>query len=164
MKNLTLLRHAKSSWSDASLADFDRPLNRRGERNAPDMGDRIAAAGIRPSMIISSPAARAITTARIVARQIGYPAEFLQRDERLYLATLATLLDFVGEQESKVNNLMLVGHNPGLTEFANYLVPGLTDNVPTCGVVSVNVDADDWNLGAARGIELEIYDYPKRLP
>ncbi|HSN51721.1 MAG TPA: histidine phosphatase family protein [Woeseiaceae bacterium] len=161
MKTLTLVRHAKSSWKDTSLADRDRQLNKRGERDAPEMGRRIAAAGIRPSLIVSSPAVRAWTTARIIAEAIGYPREFLQRDQRLYLASVNAILDVVVAQDNGFNNLMIVGHNPGFTDFANYLVPGLTNNIPTAGVVSVELDTDDWSLYARPGVELVLYDFPK---
>jgi phosphohistidine phosphatase len=161
MKTLTLVRHAKSSWKDTSLADRDRPLNKRGERDAPEMGRRIAAAGIRPSLIVSSPAVRAWTTARIIADEIGYPREFLQRDKRLYLASVNAILDVIVAQDNGFNNLMLVGHNPGFTDFANFLVPGLTNNIPTAGVVSVQLDTDDWSLYDRPGVELVLYDFPK---
>lgn len=161
MKTLTLVRHAKSSWNHPDLSDRQRPLNARGERDAPDMGQRIVAHGIRPSLIITSPATRAWTTARIIASEIGYPAEFLQREDSLYLASLEDLLDAVVAQDSGFNNLMVVGHNPGLTEFANFLVPGLTNNLPTAGVVSVQIDRDDWNLYQQPKAELLAFDYPK---
>lgn len=161
MRTLTLLRHAKSSWKDSSLADRDRPLNGRGKIDAPEMARRITAAGVRPSLIISSPAARAWKTARIVAREIGYPPEFLQRDQRLYLASPATLAAVLAEQDAGFHNIMLVGHNPGLTDFANRLLPGLTSNIPTCGVVSLDLECDDWNVLAADGNTLRYYDFPK---
>ncbi len=125
------------------------------------MGKRIVEHGIRPSLIISSPAVRAWTTAKIIATQIGYPTEFLQREESLYLATLNDLLDVVVAQDNGFNSLMVVGHNPGMTEFANFLQPGLTDNLPTAGVVSVQVDADDWSLYEKPTTELIVHDYPK---
>jgi len=161
MKILTIVRHAKSDWKDASLTDKQRPLNRRGERDAPDMGKRIVDHGIRPSLIISSPAVRAWTTARIIANEIGYPAEFLQRENSLYLASLDELLDAVVAQDNGFNSLMLVAHNPGLTDFANFLVPGLTHNLPTSGVVSVEIDGDDWSLYRQPDTKLIAYDYPK---
>jgi len=162
MKTLTIVRHAKSSWKDSSLKDRDRPLNTRGEHDAPEMGRRIAAAGVRPSLIISSPAKRAWTTAKTIARELGYPLEFLQREDDLYLASVNTLLDVLVAQDERFNNIMMFGHNPGLTDFANYLVPGLTNNLPTCGVVSVSFDRDDWSLYERPEFELELYDYPKR--
>ena len=161
MKTLTLVRHAKSSWKDTGLRDRDRPLNKRGERDAPMMGKRIVEAGIRPSLIISSPAVRAWKTAKVIAREIGYPTEFLQREDELYLASLDSLLDVVAAQETGFHNLMLVGHNPGLTDFANFLSPGLTGNVPTAGVVSVKINQDDWLLYERPGTELIYYDFPK---
>jgi len=164
MKTLTLVRHAKSSWEDHSLADRDRPLNKRGKRDAPEMGRRIAAAGIRPSLIVSSPAVRAWTTAKIIANEIGYPREFLQRDNRLYLASVNGILDVIVAQDPGFNSLMLVGHNPGFTDFANYLVPGLTNNMPTASVVSVELDSEDWSLYDKPASELLLYDFPKKRP
>ena len=162
MKSLTIVRHAKSSWKDRGLADRERPLNKRGERDAPIMGKRVAEAGIRPSQIISSPAVRAWTTARIFARELGYPPEFLQREDGLYLGSLDNLLDVIATQDNGFNNLMLFGHNPGLTDLVNYLVPGLTSNLPTTGVVSVNLDCDDWMLYDRPATELILHDYPKK--
>jgi phosphohistidine phosphatase len=164
MKTLTLVRHAKSSWKDTSLADRDRPLNKRGKRDAPEMGRRIAAAGVRPSLIVSSPAVRAWTTAKVIANAIGYPREFLQRDNALYLASADDILDVIVAQDPGFNSLMLVGHNPGFTAFANYLVPGLTNNLPTAGVVSVELDSDDWSLYERPDVKLLLYDFPKNRP
>ena len=123
---------------------------------------QLAEAGIRPSQIISSPAVRAWTTAKIFARELGYPAEFLQREDGLYLASLDNLLDVVATQDPGFNHLMLFGHNPGLTDFVNYLVPGLTSNLPTSGVVSVNLETDDWMLYDRPPTELVLHDYPKK--
>ena len=164
MKTLTLVRHAKSSWKDTSLADRDRPLNKRGTRDAPEMGRRINAAGIRPSLIVSSPAVRAWTTAKFIADQIGYPREFLQRDSTLYHASVDGILDVIAAQDVGFNSLMLVGHNPGFTQFANFLVPGVTDNVPTAGVVSVALESDDWSLYDRPETTLLLYDFPKNPP
>lgn len=161
MKTLTLVRHAKSSWKHSDLSDRERPLNKRGERDAPLMGRRIVAAGIRPSLIIASPAVRAWTTAKIIAQEIGYPREFLQREKNLYMASVDNILDVLVAQDAEFNSVMLVAHNPGLTSFANYLSPGVTNNLPTSGVVSVNFEQDDWNLYTAPKTELICYDTPK---
>jgi phosphohistidine phosphatase len=163
MKTLTLLRHAKSSWKDRHLTDRERPLNKRGKRDAPVMGSRMLKAGIRPSLIVSSPAVRAWKTATIVARELNYPLEFLQRDDNLYLASLDDLIDVVAAQDQGFNSLMLVAHNPGMTDFANYLSPGLTNNLPTAGVVSVLIDRDDWLLYERPRTRLIVYDYPKNV-
>ena len=163
MKTLTLLRHAKSSWKDTSLQDRERPLNRRGQRDAPVMAERIKESGIRPSLILSSPAVRAWTTAKSIAHEIGYPIEFLQQEQRLYHASTRNLLVVIAEQDDGFNNLMIVGHNPGLTDFANHLIPDLTHNIPTCGFVSLEIDCDNWNLDQDAEIKLLMYDYPKRV-
>jgi len=162
VKTLTILRHAKSSWDNPGLVDFDRPLNGRGKRDAPEMGKRMKAAGIRPSLIISSPAKRAWATAKLVAAEMAYPIEFLQREPDLYHAGTALLFDVIGRQDEGFNNLILVGHNPGLTELTNLLVPGLTSNVPTAGFVSVLVDTDTWELRGSKSVDLLEYNYPKK--
>ena len=162
MKILTIVRHAKSSWKDTRLSDRKRPLNKRGERDAPEMGRRIHEHGIRPSLIITSPAKRAWTTAKIIAQEINYPLEFLQREDGLYLASVNAILDTIVAQDNGFNNLMIVGHNPGLTDFANFLVPGLTNNLPTAGVVSVEIDRDDWSLYTQPQAKLLVHDWPKK--
>jgi phosphohistidine phosphatase len=161
MKTLTILRHAKSSWDEKGLPDFERPLNRRGEQNAPMMAGRLTEAGIRPSLILSSPAVRAWTTARLVAREISYPLEFLQRESSLYLAGVDRVLELLAAQDAGFNSVVIVGHNPGLTEFANYLLPGVTSNIPTCGIVALSIDTEDWDLRNRKNAELLLYDYPK---
>jgi len=145
-----------------SLPDKKRPLNKRGQRDAPVMGQRILNHGIRPSLIVTSPAQRAWTTAKTVAQEIGYPREFLQKDDRLYLASVGDILDVIVAQDNGFNNLMLFGHNPGFTEFANYLVPGLTNNLPTAGVVCVEIDRDDWSLYEQPKTSLLVHDWPKK--
>ena len=162
MKTLTIVRHAKSSWNHPGLSDRERPLNKRGERDAPLMGQRVREQGIRPSLILSSPATRAWTTARIIAAAITYPLEFLQREKSLYHASVAAILDVIVAQDPGFNSLMVVGHNPGLTDFANYLSPGLTNNLPTAGVVSVEIEQDDWDLFARPPTKLLLHDYPKK--
>ena len=162
MKTLTIVRHAKSSWDNSKLSDRERPLNKRGERDAPIMGKRLAEAGIRPSLIASSPAVRAWTTARVVAAQMSYPVEFLMRENSLYHASLNDLLDVIVEQDEGFQSLLIVGHNPGLTDLVNFLYPSLTNNLPTAGVVSVNIDQDHWKLYEPPNTELILHDYPKK--
>ena len=162
MKILSIVRHAKSSWGDTSLPDRKRPLNKRGKRDAPIMGKRISDHGIRPSLIVTSPATRARTTAKIIAGELTYPNEFLQREDQLYLASLDEILDVIAAQDNGFNSLMIVGHNPGLTDLVNFLQPGLTINLPTAGVVSVQVDQDNWNLFEQPKTELLVHDWPKK--
>lgn len=163
-RQLTLIRHAKSSWDEADIKDRDRPLNERGERDAPLMGRRLQRRGARPTLILTSPAVRARRTAQIIAREIGYPLEFLQREDDLYLATPDEIVAVIARQDSSFRDLIVCGHNPGLTELANRLTGAGIDNVPTTGVVVIGLDLKSWaDLDGAQG-ELLLFDYPRREP
>ncbi|MEM1263969.1 MAG: histidine phosphatase family protein [Pseudomonadota bacterium] len=161
-KQLYLMRHGKSSWGDPELTDHDRPLNARGERDVPAMALRLKAAGFRPSLIATSSARRTTETAKLLADTLGYPREFLHRERSLYLADSVALRRFVAEQDERFQCLLLCGHNPGMTEFANELVPDLTDNLPTSGVVGVRGVADNWAHFLDAELSLERYDTPKQ--
>ncbi len=163
-KRITLLRHAKSSWKDASLADRDRPLNRRGNKSAPDMGKRLAELGVRPSLLLTSPAKRARETARLIAHELNYPLEFIQSESELYLATPETILQVVARQDNGFNDVMLFGHNPGITELANRLGDRNIDNVPTCGMVGIELDVKEWTEIVAADGKTVFFDYPKNRP
>ncbi len=162
LKRVTFMRHAKSSWADPSLNDFDRPLNKRGERDAPMMGRRLLARGARPSQIITSPAKRARRTARLVAKEIGYPIEFLQREDHLYLADPRVILEVIGQQDNSFNDMIVVGHNPGLTELTNRLTGLRIDNIPTCGMAAMEADIGDWSQLADSRCRLVFFDYPRK--
>ena len=160
-RTLCLMRHGKSSWADESLADIDRPLNTRGQQDVPDVALRLKAAGVRPSLIVASSARRTWDTAKLVADTLGYPREFLHREKALYLASPADIADMVGRQDPRFHSMLLCGHNPGITELATTLVPGLTDNVPTSGVVCVQAAADDWREFIDGTVSLIRYETPK---
>lgn len=160
-KRLTLLRHAKAQPVDDPAADRQRPLNERGERDAPLMGQRLRDSGARPSLVLTSPAMRALQTARLVARELVYPQEFLQREADLYLASPATILEVLARQDDAFNDVLLCGHNPGLTDLANRLTAAGIDNVPTCGLVVIEAPIRRWrDLGP--GARLVLFDCPKR--
>ena len=162
MKRLYLLRHAKSSWKDPELEDFDRPLNKRGKRDAPFMGQRLRLANIRPDLIISSPAKRAGKTAKIIAAQIEYPVKEIQWRESLYDAGTLTLLGILREIADPVEQAMLVGHNPGLTLLAEFLTGEAVDNIPTSGVFAVDLAIESWNQTKEEcGIPV-FFDFPKK--
>ena len=144
MKTLVLVRHAKSSWKDASLADRDRPLNDRGKRDAPVMGRRLATRGEPPDLIVSSPAARALATARVIAEAVGYPVDRIREDERIYMAGPAELLEAIHDLDDVADRVFLFGHNPGLTDLVNALSEPAVENVPTCGVVEFRLGSDRW--------------------
>ena len=165
MKRLTLVRHAKSDWSLAGQADWDRPLNKRGQRDAPEMARRLRSRRLKPDLILSSPAVRALTTASVMARELKVPAASVRQDERLYLASPADLIAVIRELGGESKHLMVFGHNPGLNECANRLSAGdHIDNLPTCGVFTALYDLADWSrLDWGSGQEAE-FDYPKNHP
>jgi phosphohistidine phosphatase len=162
MKRLTLIRHAKSSWKDAFLLDMDRPLNKRGQRDAPVMGKRLAARESRPDLIISSPATRALTTAEAIAAEIEYPVEEIVVGERMYGADVAEWLQIIRGLDDSWDHVMCCGHNPGLTDLVNALSPYAIDNIPTCGVVELAFDTDTWtDVGRIEPTQVH-FDYPKK--
>jgi phosphohistidine phosphatase len=162
MKTLTLIRHAKSSWSQPELADFDRPLNKRGKGDAPLMGRRLVRRGIAPELFVTSPAKRALKTARLIAKEIGYPNKRLLTDERIYAALAEDLLEVLQGLDDRLKEAWMVGHNPSLTDLANYLTGTSLDNIPTCGVVRAAFDILRWKQLAHGSGELLLFDYPKR--
>jgi phosphohistidine phosphatase len=162
MKRLTLVRHAKSSWKDPGRADFDRPLSKRGKQDAPRMGERLAARGQRPDLILSSPARRARKTAKEIARKIGLPSERLVLEEKIYEAEPEALLEVVQSLDDRWENVMLVGHNPGLTDLGNLLADCEIANIPTCGVLCLDFAAAAWHNVAHGAGTLVFYDYPKK--
>ena len=161
IKRLTLLRHAKSGHNNHSMSDRERPLNRRGQRDAPLMGRRLMSKGGRPSLIITSPAVRARQTSRLLAQAIGYPVEFIQTEQELYLADPEIILDVVAGQDNTFTEIVVVGHNPGITELANRLGRTQIDNVPTCGMVQLESDIRSWDEFGRTPCELIDFDYPK---
>jgi phosphohistidine phosphatase len=161
VKTLVLVRHAKSSWKDDSLADHDRPLNRRGKRDAPEMGRRLADLVGTPHLIVSSPARRALATARIIAEATGYPVDGIREDERIYQAGPAEILDVIRGLEDERERVFLLGHNPGLTEVVNLLSEPAVDNVPTCGVVELRLATRRWSDISRASVRRESFITPK---
>lgn len=164
MKYLYLIRHAKSSWSDPSLTDFSRPLNKRGKRDIPVMGERMVTYSPRPEMIISSPAKRARKTARGIGGALGFAKEEIILDEALYSFSAGGFLEVINRAPKEVEVLALVGHNHGLTDCAEILSGESLVNVPTCGIVLISFDLPSWDLIREGKGELLLFDYPKRQP
>ena len=162
MRRLTLVRHAKSDWSLPDQPDWDRPLNKRGQRDAPEMARRLRDRKLKPGLVISSPAVRALATATMIARKLKVPSACVLHDERLYLSSPRDLLQVIREVAGAVEHLMIFGHNPGMTECANMLSAGdQIDNLPTCGYFTALFDIDDWSrIEWATGQE-SVFDYPK---
>jgi phosphohistidine phosphatase len=165
VRRLTLVRHAKSDWSLPGQNDWDRPLNKRGQRDAPEMARRLRSRRLKPDLILTSPAVRALTTATVMARELKVPAAQVLQDERLYLATPSDLLAVIRELGGAARHLMVFGHNPGVTDCANRLSAGEhIDNLPTCGVFTAQFHIQAWSeLGWGGGRDAE-FDYPKNQP
>ena len=161
MKTLYLIRHAKSSWKQPELSDFERPLNKRGKNDAPFMGKLLSDKGVNPSLIISSPAKRASVTAKIIASEINYPKEKIVFDENIYEAAGRGLLEIISGMEEKYNSVMLFGHNPGLTVLHNNLSDHFIDNIPTCGVVALEFKTS-WNEIRLNSAGFMFFEYPKK--
>ena len=161
MKTLYLFRHAKSSWEFDHLSDHDRPLNKRGRNDAPLMGEQLAKRTIKPDLIVSSPAVRALTTATLVAKELEYPAEKIVVKEKAYHADQKQLLEVIRETPAEVEEVLLVGHNDGLTDLANYLSPTPVDKVPTAGVVSLSFEVTSWRQVRPENAHFNFFDYPK---
>lgn len=163
MLRLTLVRHAKTEPVHPGQDDWDRVLESRGQRDAPQMGRRLKERNLKPDRIVASPAVRALTTATIMAQEMGFPTGKVRRDERLYLATPKVLLKVVQELGERAGHLMIVGHNPGLTEFADRLSSEReVDNLPTCAVYTLEFDIKAWSeLEWDSGVNSEL-DYPKK--
>jgi len=165
MKQLILVRHAKSDWSLPDIVDWDRPLNKRGIRDAPEMGRRLRSRRLKPDLILTSPAVRALATARVMAKELRVPARHVREDERLYLAAPAVMLDVVREHGGELRYLMVVGHNPGITEFADKLSSERRiDHMPTCAIVTMQFDFRAWSdINWESGVEVDL-DYPRNSP
>ena len=162
-KQLLLIRHAKSDWDNAGLTDFNRPLNRRGNANAPEMACRMLNEQIIPDLIVSSPALRAITTAKYFAETWRIDKAKIQHESSIYEANVKSLLAVVNQLENQFKLVALFGHNPGLTDFANYLSDANIYNMPTCSIVIIKFPFDNWNEISAETGKVMLFDYPKSL-
>ena len=160
-RTLIVVRHAKSSWAEAGLSDHDRPLNKRGFRDAPRMGTRLSAMGYHPQIVFSSTALRARTTAELLVAELGLTDGVIETSEALYGAMPGEVLDQVGAFDDVHDTAMVVAHNPGITELVNYLGGSNIYNVPTCGVAILGVDGGGWQEFIPGNASLIHYDYPK---
>lgn len=155
MKQLLLFRHAKSSWDDKGLSDFDRPLNERGLATAPFMGELLAQRDLLPDEIVSSPAKRAIQTATLFKDSSGTNAA-IRLEERIYEASPHSLLQIAKDLDDELGRIMFVGHNPGLEGFIGFLT-GQLEPMPTAAVAIIDLEIQHWNeIGFGRGSVCEV--------
>ena len=162
MKFLFLIRHAKSSWDDAAVKDFNRPLNARGLKDAAQMASRLCAKVNSIDAFVSSPAKRAKTTAEKFAAAFGKGKNQVIFNDGLYLAPASFYHQLIINFDNRFDAVAVFSHNPGITEFVNTLTSVVrTDNVPTCGIFAVKADIDNWKNFSSANKELLFYDYPK---
>ncbi len=155
------MRHAKSSWDDFSISDFDRPLNQRGLKAAPLMGKILQEKAFLPEIILSSSANRAKTTAEIVADSINYGADKIVYVDSIYESSEFNLLMLIKSLESDLKDVMIIGHNPALTAIINKLSSFTLHNLPTAGIVSLGF-LTAWDEIKPYQGELLFYEYPKK--
>jgi len=158
-KQLLLVRHGKSDWGNTDLSDFDRPLNKRGKENAPEMAERLINRGLKIDQIVSSPAKRAKSTAKYFAD--AYNIDHIQFEESIYEANTSALLKVVNGLDDDAENVVMFGHNPGFTDFANELCNADIYNIPTAGMVLISFPFDSWRMVSKGTGELIFFDYPK---
>ena len=162
MKTLFLIRHAKSSWADPGMDDFDRPLNERGLADAPEMAKRLRKSKYPIDLIISSPAKRAYKTAKIFAETFGIHKKDIQLADQLYLAPAETIRQVLADISKDVDHVALFAHNPGITDFANRLTNAHIDDMPTCAVFAAAADVEDWSAIAGHNWNFLFFDAPKK--
>jgi phosphohistidine phosphatase len=161
MKKLILVRHAKSSWSDSGVADFDRKLNKRGKRDAPFMAGKLAGRNVHVELIISSPAKRAKKTACNMAEGIGYDTSKIHFIPEAYTFSAIDLFEILRKTDDKYNDVLFVGHNHGLTDFAEQLTGKALVNIPTSGIVSMTSMITSWSELGPHCATLQFFDFPK---
>ena len=160
MKKIFLLRHAKSSWKDQFLNDFERPLNKRGKRDAPLIAEQLRNRNIIPDLIISSSSKRTFDTAKIFAKVLEYKSDIL-RSDKLYEASSFEILNHINKIDDAYNNIIVVCHNPGITNLVNFLSDFSIENIPTAGIVGFSFDKS-WSDIKEKSCAFLFFDYPKK--
>jgi phosphohistidine phosphatase len=156
-----IIRHAKSSWAEIGQRDFDRPLNERGLRDAPEMARRLIQRNITIDLFVSSAANRALTTTRLMMQEMKMEEDQLVIKSELYHAPPSIILSSIQQCDDKYNTIAVVCHNPGITMFAN-MIQGLSiDNVPTCGVLVLQSVVNEWADVSIQNLGFDFFDYPK---
>lgn len=163
MKTLLLIRHAKSSWDAPGLSDFDRSLNERGKKDAPEMARRLKEKDLSIDLFVSSPAKRARKTAKYFAEVFDVKKDEIQLVEALYMATPEAFRQTVAELKNKHKVVALISHNPGITEFANGLTDHRIDDMPTCSIFALQADTDHWKDFEKADKKFLFFDFPKSV-
>ncbi|MGC4035424.1 MAG: histidine phosphatase family protein [Chitinophagaceae bacterium] len=158
-----MIRHAKSSWDNATLSDFERPLNDRGKRDAPIMAKRLREKGIEIDGFVSSTAKRAKKTAQFFTKEFNVNEDTILYKSELYAAGKEIFYEVIASLSNDLDNIAIFSHNPGITEFANELTNTRVDDMPTCAIFAVKSDAKEWKEFADSTKEFWFFDYPKHI-
>ena len=161
MKSVILVRHAKSSWDDAGVSDFDRPLNARGKEDAPKMAKRLIDRHITIDAFISSTAKRARKTASIFMKEFEGDKDEIILVPELYLPATEAFYSAIANAPSKAKTIALFSHNPGITDFVNDLTDVRVDDMPTCSIFAVKADIQDWKQFKDAEKQYWFFDFPK---
>ena len=160
MKRLFIIRHAKSSWKDVTLDDFDRPLNKRGKKDAPFMAKLLKDKSIYPDLILSSPATRAKVTAITIAKELDMEEKIVFK-ERIYESSLSTLINCLKKADDTNQIIFIIGHNPSLNALA-YEFVDFDENIPTMGIVEIKFNVNNWKDINENNASLISFEYPKK--
>jgi phosphohistidine phosphatase len=163
MKTVILVRHAKSSWDDPAMVDFERPLNERGKKDAPAMAKRVKEKQFKIDDFISSPAKRARKTAKLFAEVFKHSEEKIIYKSELYHADPATYYTVIEQADNNSESIAIFSHNPGITYFVNELTEVKIDEVPTCGVFALSADCTKWKDFRKAKKKFLFFDYPKAM-
>ncbi len=163
MKTLYLVRHAKSSWKDPNLRDRDRPLNKRGKRDAPRVAEYISSKIDCPQAFISSPSRRTQDTAISFLHAFGQVMTRFETKEDLFHGDESDIEEAICSLDDKHQTAMLFLHNPGITDYVNELTESDIFNIPTCGVIGIQLDTDDWKAIKTCDAKKLFYHYPKSI-
>ena len=161
MKELILIRHAKSSWSNPLLEDFERPLNKRGAKNAPFMAKVLKQKEVNPDLIISSPSKRTKDTLDFFIKEFDYKGEIIF-EESIYEAPYINILKVIKNIDDKHKTIFLFGHNPGFNDLADFLLGRFEENIPTCGVLKIDFDTNYWKNISKDNSKLIFFNFPKK--
>ena len=159
-KTLFIVRHGKSSWDYPAVSDIDRPLKDRGIKDAYEMANRILKKEFRPDSIISSPAVRALHTAIIFSRVLEFPCDEIIINQDIYLADVQEIMSVITATDDSRKALMIFGHNPGLTELANFLSGLNIENLPTTGLIILKFKTESWKGINRKCLSGELFDSP----
>lgn len=164
MKQLYIIRHAKSSWGDFSLPDIERPLNERGKTDAPAMAKRLLDKKINLDAFVSSPAKRSKKTCSLFCTEYDVKEKDIIIIEKLYAAPAATFFEVIKELDNKYKRVAIFSHNPGITDFVNMLCDKIQiDNMPTCGIFAVEAAIEKWKDFKDAEKKFLFFDYPKNI-